>query len=193
VIGVWFLALFSIVVSGVLLALSVVPGVLEQVPTNVTLFLGGAFGVFASGTATWHLFGPARPGKPRRRGIAVVILLSLAITPLLLLTAVPRRLMFRQHQGEFEALLTQAPPAGKWAAVGLNADLNIFWIDQWGTDSRGGTYFRTVSGRDNGRAERRSFGFAFQPNDQGSPFGNERYELQHLSGDWYSFAATDER
>ena len=190
----WFLALFSLVLSGVLLALSIVPGVLEQVPPKVTLYLGGAFGLFASGLATWHLLGPARPGRPRRRGMAVVVLLCLAVTPLLLLTAVPRRLMFRQHQGEFETLLTQAPPPGNQAAIGLNADLSIFWIDQWGTDARGGTYFRTVAGRDDqGRADRRSFGFAYRPNDQGSPFGDGRYELQHLTGDWYSFAATDER
>jgi hypothetical protein len=190
---VWFLALFSIVLSGVLLALSAVPGVLDQVPTAVTGALGGAFGLLASGAASWHMFGPGRPGKPRRRGTAVVVLVCLVVTPLLLLNAVPRRLMFRQHQSEFEALLPQAPPAGDHAVVGLNADLSIFWIDQWGTDVRGGTYFRTVAGRDRGRADRRSYGFAHRPNGQGSPFGDERYELQHLTGDWYSFAATDGR
>jgi hypothetical protein len=190
---VWFLALFTIVLSGMVLALSAVPGVLEQVPNTVRLVVGGPLVVFASGVASWHLFGPSRPGKPRRRGHALVILLVIAAATLLLLTAVPRRLLFTGHQHEFEALLPQAPPPGKWAVVGLNADMSVFWIDQWGTDSRGGVYFRTLAGRDDGKADRRSFGFAYQPNDQGSPFGNERYELQHLTGDWYSFAATDER
>lgn len=188
----WFLALFSFVASFVLVGLSVFPGVLEQVPTAVVRALGGAAVLLASGAATWHLFGPSRPGKPRRRRPALVILLCLAITPTLLLTSTPRRLVFRQHQAEFDALLAQAPPAGN-RAVPLNADLHIYWIDQWGTDARGGTYFRTVSGRVDGRADRRSFGFVHRPNDQGSPFGNDGYELHHLTGDWYSFTATDDR
>lgn len=189
----WFLALFSVVLSGVLLALSVVPGVLDQIPGPIAVGLGGAFGLVASGAAARHLFGPARPGVPRRRGLALVVFLCLGFTPLLLLTATPRRLLFRQHQDEFEALLAQAPPPGN-RVVGLNADLRLFWIDQWGTDPRGGTYFRTIAGRDDrGRADRRSYGFAHRPNDQGSPFGDGQYELQHLTGDWYSFAATDER
>lgn len=188
----WFLALFSAVGSFVLLGLSVFPGVLEQVPTAVVRYLGGALGLLATGAASWHLFGPSRPGRPRQRRSALVVLVCLALTPLLLLTATPRWLVFRQHQAEFDALLAQAPP-GSNRAVPLNADLNIYWIDQWGTDARGGTYFRTVSGRVDGRADRRSFGFAHRPNAEGSPFGNERYELQHLTGDWYSFAATDGR
>jgi hypothetical protein len=190
---VWFLALFSVVVSFVLIGLSVFPGVLEPVPTTVTRILGGAFGLFAAGAASWHLIGPARPGKPRRRKSALIVLLCLAATPALLLTSTPRWLAFHQHQHQFEALLVQPPPAGNRAVVPLNADLNVYWIDHWGTDARGGTYFRTLSGRVDGRADRRSFGFAYRPNPDGSPFGNERYELRHLTGDWYSFAATDER
>lgn len=189
----WFLALFSFVLSVVLAGLSVFPGVLEQVPADLTRFAGGAFGLLAAGAASWHLIGPARPGKPRQRRSAAVALVCLATTPLLLLTQTPRRLVFRQHLPEFEALLPQAPPPGNRAVVPLNADLTIYWIDQWGADARGGTYFRTLSGRDNGRADRRSFGFAYKPNPDGCPFGNERYELHPLTGDWYSFAATDER
>jgi hypothetical protein len=190
---VWFLALFTFVLSGGILALSAVPGVLEQVPNTVRLVVGGPLVLFASGLASWHLLGPPRPGRPRRRGHALIVLLCIAGTTLLLLNSVPRRLLFRQHRQEFEALLPMAPPPGNHQVIGLNADLSIFWIDQWGTDARGGTYFRTVSGRDQGRAEKRSFGFAYQPNEQGSPFGDAGYELQHLTGDWFSFAATDER
>ena len=35
----------------------------------------------------------------------------------------------------------------------------------------------------------RSFGFVHKPNPDGSPFGDSGYELQHLTGDWYSFVA----
>ena len=189
----WFLALFSAVGSFVLVGLSVFPGVLEQIPTTVTRVLGGAFGLFATGAASWHLIRPTTPGKPRQRKSALLVLVCLAATPALLLTSTPRWLAFRRHQPQFEALLAQAPPPGNRAVMPLNADLNVYWIDHWGTDARGGTYFRTLAGRVDGRADRRSFGFAYQPNPDGSPFGNERYELHHLTGDWYSFSATDER
>ena len=189
----WFLALFTVVGSFVLVGLSLFPGVLDQLPAEAARIAAGVVGLFAAGAAGWHLIGPARPGKPRQRVSAVVVLLCLAVTPTLLLTDTPRTLMFRQHQAEFEALLAQAPPPGNRAVVPLNADLDVYWIDHWGTDARGGTYFRTLAGRVDGKADRRSFGFAHKPNPEGSPFGNERYELRHLTGDWYSFAATDER
>jgi hypothetical protein len=190
---VWFLALFSVAGSFVLIGLSVFPGVLEQIPTTVTRVVGGAFGLFATGAASWHLVRPLAPGRRRQRTSALVVLVCLAATPALLLTSTPRWLAFRQHQQQFEALLPQAPPAGNRAVAPLNADLNVYWIDHWGTDARGGTYFRTLSGRVDGKADRRSFGFAHRPNPDGSPFGNERYELHHLTGDWYSFSAVDER
>lgn len=183
----WFLALFSVVFSGVLLALSAFPGVLEQFPARAALVAAGVVGLLASGAVSWHLFGPARPGRPRQRRSALVVLLTLAATPALLLTDTPRRILFRRHQAEFEALLPQAPPPGDREVVPLNADMEVLWVDQWGTDRRGGTYFRTLAA-DRGA---QSFGFAHRPNDRGSPFGDARYEVRHLSGDWYSFAAAE--
>ena len=114
-------------------------------------------------------------------------LIALIITPMLLVTYSPRSLVFRQFQSKFEALLDRAPPAGNYAVTPLNADVEPFWIDQWGTDHRGGIFFRTQYGLND------SFGFAYRPNTEGSPFGDARYELHHLTGDWYSFAASDER
>lgn len=189
----WFLAILSFVLSVLLLGLSIFPGVLEQVPSAVWKVAGGAFVLVALVLAGWRLLKPNRTGQPRHRASALVVLLCLVVTPLLLLTHTPRRVVFRQHQGEFEKLLEQAPPPGNRVAVPLNADLSIYWIDHWGTDARGGTYFRTVSGRVDGRADRRSFGFAHRPNPDGSPFGDAGYELRHLTGDWYSFSATDDR
>jgi hypothetical protein len=190
---VWFLAILSFVLSVLLLGLSIFPGILEQVPSVVWRYAGGAYGLIALGLTARRLLGPNRTGQPRRRGSAVVVLLCLIVTPLLLLTHTPRRVMFSQHRGEFEKLLEQAPPPGDRIVVRLNADLSVYWIDQWGTDARGGTYFRTVSGRVDGRADRQSFGFSYRPNPDGSPFGDAGYELHHLTGDWFSFSATDDR
>jgi hypothetical protein len=182
---VWFLALASLVLSGVLLGLSVFPGVLEQVPSPLGWVIGGGLALAATALAVRHLF---RAGMPRRRTSATVTLVLSVLTPVLLLTSVPRRVVFGQYRGEFEQLLDQAPPPGSRAVVGLNADLRIYWVDQWGTDTRGGTYLRTMAGSGPSRG---SFGFVHRPNPDGSPFGDRDYRLQHLTGDWYSFAASE--
>jgi hypothetical protein len=190
---VWFLATLSFFLTVLLVGLSIFPGVLEQVPLDVWKIAGGVYGLVGLSLATWRLLKPNRTGQPRRRASALVVLACLLVTPLLLVTHTPRRIVFRQHQGEFEKLLEHPPPPGNRVVIPLNADLTIYWIDQWGADARGGTYFRTMSGRADGRADKRSFGFAHRPNPDGSPFGDARYELHHLTGDWYSFSATDDR
>jgi hypothetical protein len=179
----WFLALFAVVSSGVLLGLSAFPGVLEQIPRTVALVGGGGAALVAAVLALRHLV------RSNRRRWAVVALGAAVLTPTLLLTHVPRRILFGHYRPEFEALLPNAPPAGDRTVIALNADLDLYWIDQWGTDARGGTYFRTLTGT--GPNDRRSFGFAHRPNPHGSPFGDAGYELHHLTGDWYSFAAAD--
>lgn len=179
----WFLALTSFVLSGVLLGLSAFPGVLEQVPFGP--WIGGGLAVVAAVLALRHLL---RSGRPRRWVSAFVVLLCAAVTPYLLWTNVPRRALFGGYRGEFEKLLATAPPPGDHAVVGLNADFDIYWVDQWGTDARGGTYFRTLAGAGPSGA---SFGFAYRPNPHGSPFGDADYRLWHLTGDWYSFQAAE--
>ena len=184
----WFLALFSVVASGVLLALSVVPGMLEQIPDRPAWIVGGVFALFAGLSALWHLVRTPRADRPRRRLSPVIVLVALVLTPILLTTLAPRRLVFNRYQPQLETLLANPPPPGDRSTANLNADFGLFWIDEWGSDARGGTYFRTMVGAP---PERRSFGFAYRPNSEGSPFGDTGYELQHLKGDWYSFAASD--
>lgn len=65
-------------------------------------------------------------------------------------------------------------------------------MDRYGTDGRGGVYFRTATGPDGIGPDRLSFGFAFRPNAEGSLFGDARYELGHLFGEWYWFAVSDD-
>jgi hypothetical protein len=184
----WFLALLSVVGTGVLFGLSIFPGLLEQVPDRPAFILCVIFAVAAGGFALLRLMRPVRPDQPRRRASAIVVLVALVLASSFLTARVPRRAVFRAKQSEFEALLVTAPLAGNRAAVGLNAEIMPYWIDQWGTDVRGGTYFRTLVGIG---PEGGSFGFAFQPNMEGTPFGDAGYRLQHLTGDWYSFAASE--
>jgi hypothetical protein len=179
----WFLATASFVLSVLLVGLSVFPGVLEQVPFGP--WIVGGLALVVAALAVRHLL---RAGRSRGWRSAVVALVCVALTPCLLLTNTPRRVVFGKYRADFEKLLSQAPPAADRAVVGLNADLDIYWVDQWGTDARGGTYFRTLSGSGSAGA---SFGFAYRPNPDGSPFGDQEYRLQHLTGDWYSFAVAE--
>jgi hypothetical protein len=192
-INVWFLALFSAVLSGVLIGLSIFPGPLEMMPTVLVYSLGGTFVVLSGIGAILRIVRSLGEALPRRRTSAFVVLLCVIVTPILLATHVPRRIVFQQYESRFEAMLDDAPPAGDQSVTPLNEDLAIYWVDQWGTDRRGGTYFRTLSTGQRGGTERESFGFAHKPNREGSPFGNTDYTLQHLTGDWYSFSASDGR
>lgn len=182
----WFLALLTVVGSGVLFGLSIFPGLLEQIPDRPAFILCVIFAVVAGGSALLRLMRPARPNEPRRRTSSLVVLVALVLASTFLTARVPRRAVFRATQAEFEALLVNPPPAGDRAADALNAEITPYWIDQWGTDFRGGTYFRTLVGIG---PQGGSFGFVYQPNLQGTPFGDAGYKLQHLTGDWYSFAA----
>ena len=184
----WFLALISTVLCGALLALIAWPGMLEQIPSRLALIVGISAAAITAVFALWRFLRPARPNSPQPRTSTIVVLFCAIATPILLMTHNTQRVAFSRHQLQFEALLANAPPPGDRSIANLNADLGLFWIDVWGTDARGGTYFRTMVGAP---PERRSFGFAYRPNTVGSPFGDLEYELQHLTGDWYSFAASD--
>jgi len=186
----WFLALFTVVGSGLLLGMSVFPGLIEQVPRKYSFSLGGLYSGFALAVTLRHLLRTKTDGIPRQRISACLVLVALVLTPVLLGTYIPRWLLFQHYQGSFEALLADAPPAADASTVPLNADFDLYWVDHWGTDRRGGTYFRTLVTGQKGSKDG-SYGFAHRPNADGSPFGNEHYEIHHLTGDWYTFSASD--
>jgi hypothetical protein len=37
-----------------------------------------------------------------------------------------------------------------------------------------------------------SYGFAFKPNPEGTPFGRSGYSYSHVVGDWYVFSASND-
>lgn len=177
----WFLALFCVVMTGTLAAANLFPGVLEQIPGEAMILAGGGFAMIA----LWCVFRRLTGEHRRHRASSAVVVACLVGVPALLGTDTPRRLFFRLFQPELEAMLPDAPPAGDRVTVPVNADLQIYWIDHWGTDRRGGTYFRTAVGR------KRSYGFVHKPNAEGSPFGDEDYKTHPLRGDWHSFQASE--
>ena len=101
---------------------------------------------------------------------------------------VPRRIAFAACRGQFEKHLAAAqagtPSAPAW--------MGIYRVDECRADERGGVYFRTGTTADGIGPDTLSYGFAYKPNTNGSPFGAARYRAYPLLGDWYWFQASND-
>jgi hypothetical protein len=177
-----------------LLALNVWPGRIED-PLfgfllsclSVPFFFG--WSLFLLSRAVRELLGKPEPLIPRRKWGLWSFVIMLAVAGLLWFN-VPQRIAFRFYYSEFQPLVLAAP-AG-WRGEELGRRLGPYWVDRYGADPRGGVFFRTHTGPDGIGPDELSYGFAFQPNPDGTPFGVARYRLHHLFGDWYAFAVSDD-
>ena len=113
-----------------------------------------------------------------------------SFTFLSLVFYVPRRVAFIVVQGEFEQQLPAAPPTGA-GEVDLDRSFGPYHVDRWASDERGGIYFRTGTGPD-GFIDSMSYGFAYRPNAEGTPFGSARLQLGRIGGGWYWFKASND-
>ena len=104
---------------------------------------------------------------------------------------IPRRLVFPITRAAFQQLVQQAP-VSTYRGKPLNQHLGIFFVDEYAADSRGGVYFRTYVGHDGIGPDQMSYGFAYQPNPRGTPFGAARYIVRPLGQGWYWFRASDD-
>ena len=126
----------------------------------------------------------------RRQGIIsapAIVVLSLA----LILVGIPRRVAFLLSRPAFQRYVSMAP-ACEYRGVVLGRLLGFYYIDRYGTDPRGGAYFRTHTGPDGIGPDQMSYGFAFRPNREGTPFGNAHYRCTRMVGDWYVFSASND-
>jgi hypothetical protein len=178
-----------------LLSLAVWPGILEDAIFEIPFFclslpLLGCWFFLLVGLALRDLaWKPAPSTKRRQWGLwsAAVMFGTMA----LLWFHVPQRLVFALCCSELRGLV-DATPVDAIRSKELGRQIGPYWVDRYGTDRRGGVYFRTHTGPDGIGPDQMSYGFAFQPNDQGTPFGNAGYRCRHLFGDWYVFAASDD-
>lgn len=102
---------------------------------------------------------------------------------------VPRRLVFPFNRSDFAAHVTHAPESD-FGGEPLDQWLGIYHVDEYAKDPRGGVYFRT--GTNWSLFNTVSWGFVYQPNSQGSPFGDNDYVIRSLGGGWYWFTANDD-
>lgn len=104
---------------------------------------------------------------------------------------IPRRLAFMVSRTAFEQVRVQLPVSAK-GKITLNRKLGLYEVDEYAIDSRGGVYFRVSSGGDGLSPDTISYGFAYQPNREGSPFGAANYQVFYLYGNWYWFRVSDD-
>jgi hypothetical protein len=123
--------------------------------------------------------------------LAGILFAILLCTYMLLKFYIPRRIAFAASRASFEQLLVQAP-VSQYPAMPLNRWLGVYRVDAYAADSRGGVYFRVYSGNDGLGPDRMSYGFAYKPNMQGTPFGAAEYRVFSLGNGWYWFRASDD-
>ena len=123
-----------------------------------------------------------------RYGLAAAILGS---TFVLVRYYVPRRLAFMASLSQFEAWVAQAP-VHKYGGTPLNQRLGAFMVEDYAADPRGGVYFRVNQGGDGIGPDVMSYGFTYQPNRSGTPYGASSYSLYRLGSGWYWFRASDD-
>jgi hypothetical protein len=150
--------------------------------------------VAVAGVAWVVLAAKALARVPPDRGLFRPLLVAPVVTALtfvLLLYYVPRRIAFAACRPAFDA--ARAKPSFDAGDDGTELVwLGVYRISAIATDPRGGTYFRTGSGPDGIGPDRRSFGFAHQPNPTGTPFGRAGLQLRRLSQDWHWFTVSDD-
>ena len=94
------------------------------------------------------------------------------------------RSAFDRTVGELGSAGNEDPRAGR--------RFGIYEVAEYAADPRGGVYFVTLQAGDGLGPDTMSYGFAYRPNDAGSPFGAASYATFPLGGGWYSFRASDD-
>ncbi|MCU0541586.1 MAG: hypothetical protein MUE44_05275 [Oscillatoriaceae cyanobacterium Prado104] len=124
-----------------------------------------------------------------RRLIATLLILALSYG--LLKFYVPRRIAFFLSRPAFEKWLATHPVATN-KLQSIDTKLGIYQVDEYFAGNRGDRYFRVYSHGDGLGPDRVSYGFAYQPNSEGSPFGNANYKIYRLGDGWYWFQVSDD-
>ena len=124
----------------------------------------------------------------RRINVAIAILIPILT---LIVTGVSRHVGFSLSRPAFDHQVAKAP-ISRYGGEALGRFMGVYSVDRSAADPRGGVYFRTHAGPDGIGPDTMSYGFAFRPNREGTPFGKARYHLSHVVGDWYLFWASND-
>jgi len=184
------------VIGGIgLLWLAVWPGMIEDAVFGFPLFclslpVLGFWFLMLIGLAVRDII--SRPEKAGRRQWWGALSAGIMFGTLGLLGLhVPQRISFSFCHTDLRNLVDTAP-VEEFRGTELGRRVGPYKVDRYGADPRGGVFFRTAGGPDGIGPNQMSYGFAFRPNREGSPFGDSNYRVRHLFDDWYVFAVSDD-
>lgn len=139
------------------------------------------------------LFRRRRQGEltpiPKLEALAIPVVAFFAIC--MVIFYVPCKIGFLLSYSDFKQTLADTKP-NAYSSEKMDKWLGIYKVDEYGTDSRGGVYYRVYSGMDGIGPDTMSYGFVYRPNKQGTPFGAAKYNILHVLDDWYLFAASSD-
>jgi hypothetical protein len=203
--------------SLVLMLISISPGLTHGWLFLLAILVGFSWPIVAIVLATWGVTElvrwwrrrkqqlPKPPKAPRQafpRRQRNALFAIVASTVLLLAFHVPMRIGFAMSRAAFERALPSATQKllsqvdmypvhdpGSRARVRLVGSFEVHDVIR---DPRGGVFFCIRHPGDGLGPDTMTYGFAYEPNRKGTPFGNASYELSALGGDWYLFSASDD-
>jgi len=184
----------TVTVEVIVLVVSTWPGLLASVVFDFW-FVGMDFGVPGFFIAVplavvWLLAAWVIAMRPSAHPFGLYLAASLVVTALLLWFSLPQAAGFSLSRSSFQRFLSAQPIESSAGHVTLNRRFGIYRVAQVASDSRGGTYFQVRTVPD--FVDTLSYGFALQPNRDGTPFGAARYTLAPLGLGWYAFRASDD-
>ncbi|MEM6750284.1 MAG: hypothetical protein AAGA57_11240 [Planctomycetota bacterium] len=132
---------------------------------------------------------PRAERGPLPRIRLALIPIALGLTAAALFFQLPTRAGFALARDDFQPL-TQNMTAKTPQVSAVNATVGIYRVRAVGVDPRGGVYFMLNHTTGSLSGCTTSYGFAHQPNQQGTPFGDQHYRFTPLGGGWYAFRAS---
>jgi len=180
--------------SVAVLVLSVWPGVVPNMAlfaTATLIFWLPAAGVV--GLLLMFFLGRMSVKNPKGATLAILRFIFAGLLVLASIIgavfAIPQRAVFPIFRSSFEEVVN-SEELSKNKEGELDRRIGIWKVDRYGTDRRGGVYFRMRTVADG--PDQISYGFVYQPNTDGTPFGNAQYFTRQLTKDWYNFCASDD-
>lgn len=186
------LLFYAIFTCALTLVLSIYPGVLNgflgfMAIAFLWLILLAACAI--AGIKLW--FRRKEPSLKSEFQRLTITLLILIVSYSLLKFYVPRRIGFFFSRPAFVQWLAKNPSKTNQPRL-IETKLGIYQVDEYASSSDGGNYFRVYSHGDGLGPDTVSYGFAYQPNSQTSPFGAANYHIYPLGDGWYWFQASND-
>ena len=169
--------------------MSAYPGLIES---TVFDFLG--FFLIVPVLCLWFLFvgisamRELAQRKPLRSAVAVQAVVFGGIGFSLAVVGIPFRIGFALSRSGLERFRESIKTSDQHIASPMW--VGIYRVDRYATDLRGGLFIRTCTGAD--LIDTISYGFAFRPNREGTPFGRANYNLVPVSEEWQVFSVSND-